>query len=258
MRAAYDTASAVWGAGPQAVYDRLAAAIVAAAPVPLGGRLVLDVGAGTGAVSRAVTAAGGKPVAVDAAWGMSRATRRNGVRSACGDALALPFRSASFWTAVAAFLLSHLRDPVAGLAEAKRVVEPGGAVVVGGFGTGPEHPVKSVVDEAAQRHGWIPPAWYVRLKTETEAAVAQADQVSAAARSAGLGEVQASEHPVEVGPLTPEDLVGYRLGMPSLAAFVAGLRPKARQALVQDALAALGPEPPPLSPWVLVMRARVP
>ena len=52
------------------------------------------------------------------------------VEFAVGDAHALAFRAASFDAAVAHTLVSHVRDPLTVLAEAARVVRPGGYVVV--------------------------------------------------------------------------------------------------------------------------------
>ena len=49
---------------------------------------------------------------------------------AVGDAHALAFADASFDAAVAHTLVSHVRDPLAVLAEAARVVRPGGTVAI--------------------------------------------------------------------------------------------------------------------------------
>lgn len=62
LRASYDVAADDWAEGPGPVYDRLAAALVAAAPVPVVGRLVLDLGAGAGVAGRAALAAGARRV----------------------------------------------------------------------------------------------------------------------------------------------------------------------------------------------------
>lgn len=71
-RSVYD--GAAWDSGPSLVYDRLAAAALASAGAALNGALVVDLAAGTGAVSRAVVAGGGRAVAVDVSAAMVRST----------------------------------------------------------------------------------------------------------------------------------------------------------------------------------------
>ena len=101
------------------------------------GMRALDVACGTGRMAR--LAAGrvgptGGVVAIDASEGML--TRAGGERGATAidyrvaDALALPFPDASFDAATIAFGLRNLADWARGLAEMRRVVRPGGRVVV--------------------------------------------------------------------------------------------------------------------------------
>ena len=95
------------------MYAQLARVLVAAAPVPLAGRLVLDLGAGAGVAGRAALAAGARRVvAVDLSEGMLR--RGGGGRPVAADAVALPFRDGSFDLVVAAFCLNHLDSLAAG------------------------------------------------------------------------------------------------------------------------------------------------
>lgn len=129
VRAAYGDGADAWLAGPARVYDRLAETVVAALPVALTGERVLDIGAGTGAVARAVRAVGGLPVALDTAAEMTRLTHRDGLRSVQGDAARLPFRSGAFAAAVAAFSFTHVPELVTAVREAARVVVDDGAVV---------------------------------------------------------------------------------------------------------------------------------
>jgi 2-polyprenyl-3-methyl-5-hydroxy-6-metoxy-1,4-benzoquinol methylase len=63
-RRGYEGAATGWADGAELVYGPLADALLARAP-DLAGQLVLDVGAGTGAVSRRLIAAGAHAVAVD-------------------------------------------------------------------------------------------------------------------------------------------------------------------------------------------------
>src|ERR1700693_860634 len=107
LRAGYDGAADDWAAGPGPMYAPLARALVAAAPVPLAGRLVLDLGAGVGVAGRAALAAGARRgVAGDLSAAMLR--RGDGGRPVAADAVALPFRDGSFDLVVAAFCLNHL------------------------------------------------------------------------------------------------------------------------------------------------------
>ena len=105
LRADYDAAAGDWAGGltgPGPMYAALARSLVAAAPVPLAGRLVLDLGAGTGAAGRAALAAGARRVvAADLSEGMLR--RGRGGTPVVADAVALPFRDGRFDLVLAAF-----------------------------------------------------------------------------------------------------------------------------------------------------------
>ena len=89
---------------------------------------MLDAGAGTGAASRALAAQPARPIAMDLSFGMLAwdAARPPG---AVADIRALPLAAQSVDDAVAAFVLNHLTDSDAGLAELARVTCPGGGVL---------------------------------------------------------------------------------------------------------------------------------
>jgi hypothetical protein len=76
------------------------------------------------------------------------------------------------------------------------------------------------------------------------------------AEAAGLVAVDAREQTVDVGVDTAEAIVAYRLAMAHLAPFVASLDHAGREALRAAALAAVGPEPEPFRPVVVVLTAR--
>jgi ubiquinone/menaquinone biosynthesis C-methylase UbiE len=102
---------------------------------------VLDLGCGTGVVTRALAARAGfagsvtgidqSPEFIAAAESLAA---KDGVGDRVeflvGDAHALDFPAATFDAAVAHTLVSHVRDPLAVLTEAARVVRPGGPVAV--------------------------------------------------------------------------------------------------------------------------------
>ena len=250
--AAYSATGAAWEDGAGAMYERLAGAVVGRSPVPLAGRLVLDAGAGTGAASRAIARAGGRPVALDAAVGMLAVGRAARPPAVAGDVLALPVRTGAVGGVVAAFLISHVDDPAAALREARRVTAPGGPVLASVYAGDDWHPVKDAVHDALRRHGWTEPGWYAALRAR--GTLSTPEGCAALARAAGLDAVV---HRVRVAfpSLGPAALVAWRLGMAQVAPFYAALPAAGRAAVVHDALARLGPDAPVLVRSVLVIAA---
>jgi SAM-dependent methyltransferase len=230
--------------------------MVAASPVALAGRVVLDLGAGAGATSRAVLAAGGRPLAVDLSAAMLAFGAGSRPPAVVADVGRLPFADCGVGATVSAFCLSHLDDPAVALAEAARVTAAGGPVLAAVFALAPRHPSKVAVDGLAAALGWQPPPWYTHLKDHLEPGTASAERLAGLGRSVpGLAGVDVVERVVDAGLITADALVAWRLGMPQLAPFVAGLAPAAHRSLVADAVAAIGPDPEPLRPAILVLRA---
>src|SRR5262249_11280094 len=101
------------------------------------GHAVLDVGCGTGAITRGIAAtvrAGGPVVAVDTNRELIEAARRAhgrvpGLRFDVQDACALPYRDC-FDVVTASRVLQWLADPARALAAMIHAVRPGGRVVV--------------------------------------------------------------------------------------------------------------------------------
>ena len=102
---------------------------------------VLDLSCGTGVVTRAIAARdrfSGTVTGIDQSPEFIAAAERlaadagvgHRVEFVVGDAHELDLPAASFDAAVAHTLISHVRDPLAVLAEAARVIRPGGVVVV--------------------------------------------------------------------------------------------------------------------------------
>ncbi len=229
LRAGYDTAAGGWACGPGPVYARLAAALMAAAPVPLAGRLVLDLGAGTGVAGRAALAAGARAVAgADLSAGMLR--RHHGGSPVVADAVALPFRDGRFDLVVAAFCLNHLDRPEAALAEARRV---GAALAASVFAPGWTHPAKDAVDAAARSFGYQPPAWHTVLAPGSRAG--DPEVLAGQAAAAGFGRVRAYATDVPTGLATPAELAAWRLGMAHFAPFLRSLDAPGRAAVRRTA-----------------------
>ena len=102
---------------------------------------ILDLGCGTGVVTRALAARdgfAGTVRGVDQSPHFIAAAERlasgdgiaDRVEFAVADAHELPFPDASFDAVVAHTLVSHVRDPLTVLAEAARVIRPGGSVAI--------------------------------------------------------------------------------------------------------------------------------
>ncbi|HEX4982153.1 MAG TPA: methyltransferase domain-containing protein [Ilumatobacteraceae bacterium] len=256
---AYSAAGEAWHGGPTRIYDTLAREQIATAGVSLAEAAVLDLGTGTGAASRAAAAAGARSVtAVDVAAGMLMVDRERRPPAAVGDALALPFADSVFDVTIAAFSLNHLDDPVAALREASRVTRDRGWVLSSSYATDDSHPVKRVVDEVARRWGWNPADWFERFRSQTAPRLATAERVRDVATAAGLTEIAVERRSVAFAELGPADMVAWRLGMAQLAGFVAGLEAQSRRALEEEAIGALGTDPPILERSVLFLTARVP
>ena len=251
MQRAYDRSADAWASGPEQIYACLAQTLVDAAPVPLHGARVLDLGAGTGVASRAALAAGaGQVVAVDNAPGMLR--RGGSMRPVLADACALPFTADSFALVVAAISLGHVTDPVRALRETRRV---GGALLVSAFEAEWTHPAKAAVDQALVPFGFHPPSWYVVLKRDTEPQVDDPAHLGALATAAGYRDVSVRTVQVTVGLNTPAELAQWRLGMAHVAPFVQSL-PASERAAVQHAVeSALVGAPPLVIPMVVLAAA---
>jgi ubiquinone/menaquinone biosynthesis C-methylase UbiE len=106
--------------GGRDVHERVAPRLAAERLTP-----VLDVGCGEGELARYLP--DGASVGLDSSEAMlARAPKP----SVPGDARALPFPAASFGSIALLYVLYHLPDPARALAEARRVLQPGGLVAV--------------------------------------------------------------------------------------------------------------------------------
>lgn len=245
VRAAYDATGGAWQSGPGRIYDRLAQVLVARCPGGVTGGRVLDLGAGTGAATRAALAAGaGDVVSSDLAIGMLAHDAAHRPPAVAGDATALPFAAGTFDAVVAAFSLNHLPDPRAGLLESARVLRPRGGLVASAYAEDDTHPAKAAVEEASRSFGWAPAPWIDAVRRDAVPRLATVDRAQAVASVLPGARIDAVREPFP--ELSPVDLVEWRLGMAQAAPFVAALPPADRDALVRASLDRLGDDPPTL------------
>ena len=253
----YARAAAGWATGAAHVYAPLARALVAAAPHPLTGRLVLDAGAGTGLAGDALATVGARPLALDVSAPMLRAVPDDRPRVAA-SVLALPLRTAAVDDAVAAFVLNHVHTPVDALAELARVVRPGGAVLATVMSAGNRSAVRDRVDAVAVAHGFTPPGWYAELTGGQAPLLGSSDRMAQAALDAGLAEVRVVEEAADLGLTSATALVDYRLGQAQFADWLAALDDATRATVRREALAAVAPAMEPYRPGVVQLTATVP
>lgn len=259
IAAAYEGGADAWLEGPDPAYRRFAAALVAATPSPVAGATILDVGAGTGAVSAILVAEGANVVALDNSADMLRAAQGTipGLKTVVADAMELPFSDGAFDGATAGFCINHLPEPDRFLAECARVVRPGGFVLASTFAGNEEHPAKAGVEEAARGRGWRPPAWEEDFRrstalTDTEAGLTRMAELG------GLEDIVVHRVAVDTGLSAAADLVRWRLGMAQMSGWVSGLSPADRQELIAAAEAALASQRQPLRRSVLILSSSAP
>lgn len=133
--------------------DRLWRRAVVKAVDPRPGLRILDLAAGTATSSEPFANAGADVVACDFSLGMLRVGRRRRpeLNFVAGDATALPFADASFDVATISFGLRNVNEPDAALREMRRVVRPGGRLVVCEFSHPTVGPFRKVYDEYLMR-----------------------------------------------------------------------------------------------------------
>lgn len=254
---AYEGMASSWAAGPSRLYDHLASIFVDAIVADLAGAAVLDVGAGTGAVCRALRRRGATPYALDTSPDMLAHAGRDAALAIVGDMCALPFPDGSFDAAVSAFAISHVGAPATALAEMGRVTRPGGVVAAVVFGA-QAGGAKDAVDDVATQFGYRHPSWYARLKDEFEPLSNSPDLLETIAADAALLDVAVHDRIVESGLDSPAQVVEYRLGMAHMAPFVDGLSPTQRTTLVRQAEAAVARSGQSVRPRLLILSSRAP
>lgn len=149
------------------------------------GERVLDLAAGTGTSSVPFAKAGARVVAVDFSLGMLEVGRRRhpGVPFVAGDGMRLPFADGVFDAATISFGLRNIHDRMVGLAELRRVVKPGGRLVVCEFSHPTFGPFRTVYTEYLMK---ALPAIAERTSSNPEAYVYLAESIRAWPDQRGL------------------------------------------------------------------------
>lgn len=99
------------------------------------GDIVLDLAAGTAVSTVELATSGAHCIAADFSLGMLKAGAHRDVPKVAADALALPFADESFDAATISFGLRNVHDAPKALSELRRVLKPGGRLVICEFST---------------------------------------------------------------------------------------------------------------------------
>ncbi|MFJ8076775.1 class I SAM-dependent methyltransferase [Streptomyces sp. NPDC096176] len=126
----YDREAAVYDATRGGVPRAEAAAAAVLGLIPAQARTLLDMGCGTGLVTTRLRRPGLRVMGCDGSYGMAhKAAERMGAAVVLGDVRRLPLRDGAFDAVSAVWLLHLVPDSAAVVAEAARVLRPGGVFV---------------------------------------------------------------------------------------------------------------------------------
>jgi ubiquinone/menaquinone biosynthesis C-methylase UbiE len=119
------------------------------------GSQVLDLACGTGGAAAAAVERGAQAVGLDFSAAMLSVARaaQPQIRFEEGDAEALPFAGASFDAVVSNFGVHHVPDPVQALAQARRVLRPGGRMAFTSWAAPAESIAWRLLFDAIAAHG---------------------------------------------------------------------------------------------------------
>lgn len=257
VTATYDGAAERWATGASIVYAPIAAELVRRSPHPLLGRVVLDVGAGTGVGSDALRAAGAHPVALDLSSDMLRWQQAQRPPCAVASVEHAPVAARSVDDVFASFVLNHVARPADAMRSLAATIRPEGAFLATVFANASTSTTRDAIDDVTRSFGWAPPDWYVTMKADVVPLLGTAATMGAAAVDAGLDAIEVDEAAVDVGVTRPDQLVDYRLGQAHVSAWLDALAPERAAAVRAAAIDAVAPIMEPYRPIVVFLVAAV-
>jgi demethylmenaquinone methyltransferase/2-methoxy-6-polyprenyl-1,4-benzoquinol methylase len=118
------------------------------------GRRLADIGGGTGNYALALKREGWEPVVIDRSPDMLARAKAKGLETVASDAQRLPFEAETFDAAMLISMLHHVEDRNRALAEARRILRPGGRLVLMGF-TGEDAASLWIMDYFPTSRPWM-------------------------------------------------------------------------------------------------------
>lgn len=150
------------------------------------GDVVLDLAAGTAVSTVELASSGAHCIAADFSLGMLKAGAHRDVPKVAADALSLPFADDSFDAATISFGLRNVNDVPTALAELRRVLKPGGRLVICEFSTPTLKPFRTVYMEYLMK---ALPAVATKVSSNPAAYVYLAESIRAWPDQFGLGDL---------------------------------------------------------------------
>jgi ubiquinone/menaquinone biosynthesis C-methylase UbiE len=223
-----------------AIAEPVSVPLLAAAALRPGER-VLDVACGTGVIARRAAeqvGPGGTVTAIDLSPEMIEVARVTAAPAAppiewhAGDAASLPFPDSAYDVVLCQMALMFMENRAAAVAEMRRVLQPGGRVVVST--PGPMQPVFTALERAIVEHIGADLGMFVRAVFSMH----DPDAVAALLREAGLREVSGTVSPVRLRLPSPSEFLWQYISVTPLAPLVAQAPEAAQEAMerqvVQD------------------------
>jgi ubiquinone/menaquinone biosynthesis C-methylase UbiE len=226
-----------------AIATPVSAGLLAAADLRSGER-VLDVACGTGVIARLAAAAVGPTgtvAAIDVAPDMIDVARATPAPSGAaidwhvGDAISLPFEDDAYDAVVCQMGLMFMSDRPGAVAEMRRVLAPGGRLVVNTPGS--IQPPFEVLERAIVDNISPDLAAFVRAVFSMH----DPDEVATLLREAGLRDVTANVTPVALRLPAPAEFLWQYINLTPMGPIVAQAPDRARAAMERQAVAAWEP-----------------
>jgi ubiquinone/menaquinone biosynthesis C-methylase UbiE len=205
------------------------------------GDRVLDVGCGTGVIARRAAeqvGPAGAVTAIDLSPEMIEVARATPAPVAppiewhTGDAVSLPFPDGAYDVVLCQMALMFMENRVAAVAEMRRVLKPGGRIVVST--PGPIQPVFTALERAIVEHIGADLGMFVRAVFS----MPDPEAVAALLREAGLRNVTGSVSRVRLRLPAPAEFLWQYISVTPLAPLVARAPEAAQQAMELQAVGA--------------------
>lgn len=200
---------------------------------------LLDVASGPGYVAASARQRGARPTGVDFSPDMIAAARANcpGIAFEQGDAEALPFAAESFDAVTCAFGMLHFAQPGRALAEAHRVLRPGGRFAFAVWRIPPKGSLFSIITESVQKGLVLP----VEAPTGPGPYMMGDPMVCTAMMDAArFTDVRIVDLPCAFTLETSDDLFDFMLKCAVRATYIYERQPTAARARIERALRAEG------------------